>query len=89
MIAGFRLLRGIPAAVLRGLVRLYRLAVSPYMPVSCRYLPTCSDYALDALTRHGAARGGWLALRRIARCHPWAGWGYDPVPDATTRAEPR
>jgi len=62
-------------------VRLYRLAISPLMPPRCRYLPTCSDYALEALARHGAWRGGWLALRRLARCHPWGGHGFDPVPE--------
>jgi len=49
---------------------------------SCRFLPTCSDYAREALERHGPVRGGWLAVRRVARCHPWGGSGYDPVPAA-------
>ncbi len=66
--------------MLIGVIRFYRSAVSPYTPPSCRYTPTCSAYALEAVQRHGAARGGWLALRRILRCHPWGGWGYDPVP---------
>jgi putative membrane protein insertion efficiency factor len=48
----------------------------------CRFLPTCSDYALEALARHGVVRGGWLAVRRISRCHPWGDSGYDPVPPA-------
>ena len=65
---------------LRGLVRLYQLLVSPLLPPRCRYLPTCSDYALEALATHGAARGSWLAARRLLRCHPWGGSGYDPVP---------
>ncbi len=68
------------AALLRGLVRGYQLLISPIMPGSCRYQPTCSGYALEALGRHGAIKGGWLAIRRISRCHPWGGWGYDPVP---------
>lgn len=69
---------------LRGLVRLYRLAVSPVIPPRCRYLPTCSEYAEEALARHGPAAGGWLAIRRFARCHPWSAWGYDPVPEPRT-----
>ena len=68
------------ADLLRGLVRLYQLGVSPYLPMSCRYHPTCSDYARQALSRHGPVAGSWLALRRIARCHPWGGHGHDPVP---------
>lgn len=62
-------------------VRGYRLVFSPWVGFNCRYHPTCSAYALEALTRHGALRGGWLALRRIARCHPWGGSGVDDVPD--------
>lgn len=63
-------------------VVLYRTFVSPFTVPSCRYAPTCSEYALEALARHGAFRGAWLALRRILRCHPWGGHGYDPVPGA-------
>ena len=63
-------------------VRAYRLLVSPLLAPRCRYLPTCSEYAIEALRRHGALRGGLLALRRILRCHPWGGHGYDPVPPA-------
>ncbi|MDR2883119.1 MAG: membrane protein insertion efficiency factor YidD [Alistipes sp.] len=62
------------------LVKFYQLCVSPLMPHVCRFTPTCSEYALEALRRHGLLRGGWLAVRRIARCHPWGGSGYDPVP---------
>ncbi len=61
-------------------VRAYRLLLSPWVGHGCRFQPTCSVYALDALERHGAIRGGWLALRRILRCNPWGGSGYDPVP---------
>ncbi|MEO5338718.1 MAG: membrane protein insertion efficiency factor YidD [Magnetospirillum sp. WYHS-4] len=64
----------------KGLIRGYQLLISPVLPGSCRYEPTCSQYGLEAVTRFGAVRGGWLALRRIGRCHPWGGWGYDPVP---------
>ena len=66
--------------MLRGLVRLYQLVLSPVLPPSCRYLPSCSDYAIEALAVHGTPTGLWLTLRRIASCHPWGGGGYDPVP---------
>lgn len=64
-------------------VRAYRLLLSPWVGHACRFQPTCSAYTLEALERHGALRGGWLTLRRIGRCHPWGGWGYDPVPPRT------
>ena len=67
------------ARLLIGIIRFYQLAISPWTPSACRYTPTCSQYALEAVRRHGAGRGGWLALRRIGRCHPWGGHGYDPV----------
>jgi putative membrane protein insertion efficiency factor len=62
------------------LVRAYQLLLSPFLPPSCRFYPTCSHYALEALQKHGAFRGFWLALRRISRCHPWHPGGHDPVP---------
>lgn len=62
------------------LVRFYQVVVSPLKPPTCRYTPTCSQYALEALKKYGAFKGSWLALKRIARCHPWGGYGYDPVP---------
>lgn len=61
-------------------VRAYRLFLSPWLGHSCRFQPTCSAYALEALERHGGFRGGWLTLRRLLRCNPWGGSGYDPVP---------
>lgn len=70
------------AAALRGLIRLYQLAVSPWLGPTCRYAPTCSDFCREALQKHGLWRGGWLGLRRILRCHPWGNHGYDPVPRA-------
>lgn len=66
--------------LLRGLIRLYQLLVSPLLLPSCRYLPSCSDYAAEAITQHGALAGSLLAARRLLRCHPWGGSGYDPVP---------
>ena len=61
-------------------VKFYRGAISPYTPPTCRFTPTCSQYALEALRRHGAFKGSWLTARRLLRCHPWGGSGYDPVP---------
>ncbi len=66
------------------LIRFYQRAISPQLGAACRYQPTCSQYAYDAIDRDGAIRGGWLALRRIGRCHPGRAGGYDPVPDRTT-----
>lgn len=66
--------------VLIALVRAYQYALSPWWGGQCRFTPTCSHYAIEALERHGAAGGSWLALRRILRCHPWGHGGYDPVP---------
>jgi putative membrane protein insertion efficiency factor len=68
--------------ILIGAVRLYQWTLSPVLPASCRYLPSCSHYACEALHRHGVLRGSWLTIRRIARCHPWGGEGYDPVPES-------
>ena len=62
------------------LVRFYQRVLSPLKPPTCRFLPTCSTYTIEALQRHGVLRGSWLATRRICRCHPWGGHGFDPVP---------
>lgn len=69
--------------ILIALVRFYQLAVSPWLPPSCRFTPSCSTFALEALETHGGLRGTWLTLRRLGRCHPWGGHGYDPVPPPT------
>ncbi|MHA6281391.1 membrane protein insertion efficiency factor YidD [Salinimicrobium sp. CAU 1759] len=64
-----------------GLVRFYQRFISPFTPATCRYTPTCSQYTVEALHKHGALKGGWLSLKRIASCNPWGGKGYDPVPE--------
>jgi len=70
-----------PAAlILRTLIRCYRTVLSPVLPPSCRFFPSCSEYALEAVAEHGAIRGGRMAVWRLLRCHPWGGWGHDPVP---------
>ena len=68
------------AAPLIALIWLYRMLISPLLGANCRHLPTCSDYAREALILHGPLRGGWFALKRISRCHPWAKPAFDPVP---------
>lgn len=70
--------RKIVWSVIRG----YQLLISTVLPMSCRFSPSCSAYAAEAVMNHGVLRGGWLALKRMVRCHPWGGWGYDPVPKA-------
>jgi len=80
--------------ILIAVIRFYQAAISPLTLPSCRYTPSCSAYAKEAIEVHGAAAGGWLALRRILRCHPWGGYGYDPVPrpggsgSGATQSEP-
>ncbi len=64
-------------------IRFYQRALSPLVGPSCRFTPTCSEFAIDAIDRHGALPGGWLAFKRILRCHPFGGQGYDPVPEAS------
>ena len=61
-------------------IRFYQRAISPWLPPSCRFTPTCSQYAVEAIRKHGPVRGLWLAFRRLLRCHPWGGSGYAPVP---------
>ncbi|MGB9992693.1 membrane protein insertion efficiency factor YidD [Pseudoduganella rhizocola] len=69
-------------AVLTFLLRFYQVAISPMMGPRCRFYPSCSNYAIEALRTHGAAKGSWLAARRVCRCHPWNPGGHDPVPAA-------
>jgi putative membrane protein insertion efficiency factor len=66
---------------LRGVIRAYQLLVSPILPSACRFMPSCSAYAMEAVTRHGPLGGSWLAAKRVCRCHPWHEGGYDPVPE--------
>jgi len=66
--------------ILLAVIRVYRLTLSPWWGGQCRYTPTCSLFAAEAIERHGAWQGTWLAMRRVGRCHPWHGGGYDPVP---------
>ena len=67
-------------AVFLAMIRFYRRAISPFTPPACRFTPTCSVYAQEAIEKHGAGKGGWMALRRLLRCHPFGGKGHDPVP---------
>lgn len=75
-----RLLRAGAVKLLCLPILFYKACISPYTPPSCRYTPTCSEYALQALRKHGPVKGLWLAVKRIMRCHPFGGSGYDPVP---------
>ena len=67
------------------MIRFYRTAISPLTPSSCRYIPTCSRYAMEAIEQHGLGKGGWLSFRRFLRCHPWGGHGVDLVPPANSQ----
>ena len=70
-----------------GLIKFYKIAISPYLPASCRYLPTCSQYGLEAIHRYGPFAGGWLTLKRFASCNPWGGKGFDPVPENLNKSK--
>lgn len=72
--------RSVAMWMLRGPIRFYQLAISPMTPSVCRYYPSCSNYAIEAIDKYGALKGGWLAIRRILRCHPFRPGGFDPVP---------
>ncbi|MCY3981775.1 MAG: membrane protein insertion efficiency factor YidD [Alphaproteobacteria bacterium] len=73
-------MRTVAALLLKVPIHAYRWLISPWLPAQCRFRPTCSAFALEAIDTHGIWRGGWLAAKRLARCHPWGGSGYDPVP---------
>ncbi len=79
----------LPAQLLRGVVRAYQLTLSPMIGPVCRFEPSCSHYAMEALGLHGALRGSALTARRLLRCHPWGGQGYDPVPPKASTPSPR
>ena len=68
-------------AILLGIIRLYQMTLSRALPPTCRFTPSCSQYSFEAIDRYGALRGGWMAVKRISRCHPFNPGGYDPVPD--------
>jgi len=74
--------------ILLGLIKFYKYAISPYLPSSCRYNPTCSTYAYEAVKKHGALRGSIMAVKRILRCHPFHAGGYDPVPESGQMSVP-
>ena len=74
-----------PRVVLVGVLRGYKRFVSPLLPPACRFHPSCSVYAAEAIDRHGVVRGGWMAARRLSRCHPWNEGGFDPVPEVVSR----
>ncbi|MFZ9942977.1 MAG: membrane protein insertion efficiency factor YidD [Bacteroidia bacterium] len=73
-------MRRIMIGIMTAPIRLYRKILSPLLPPSCRYVPTCSEYGLQAIQKHGPLRGGWLTVKRILSCNPWGGHGHDPVP---------
>jgi len=73
-------MKKILSIIMIGGIRFYQYAISPYLPPSCRYTPSCSAYGIEALKKHGPFKGGWLTIKRVASCNPWGGSGYDPVP---------
>lgn len=76
----YRFINQLLALPMIGLIKLYQWFLSPFLGASCRFTPTCSQYGLEAIRKHGPFKGGWLTLKRIGRCHPWGSHGHDPVP---------
>ena len=76
----FSFIKNIFANFFIAIIKIYQIFISPLLPPRCRYTPTCSQYGVEAIRKHGALRGGWLTSKRIVSCHPWGGHGYDPVP---------
>ncbi|AFC24396.1 hypothetical protein SGRA_1661 [Saprospira grandis str. Lewin] len=76
----FRLISAVLSFIFLLLIQFYRKFLSPFLPSSCRYQPTCSAYGLEAIKKYGPFKGGWMTIKRIGRCHPWGGHGHDPVP---------
>jgi len=81
------LIKRVITLVLVAIVKFYKLVISPWTPSSCRHVPTCSSYAVEALQKHGPFKGLWLSAKRLSKCHPWGTQGYDPVPETKTRIE--
>jgi putative membrane protein insertion efficiency factor len=81
-------LAALPGLVLQAAIRIYQLVLSPVLQPSCRFHPSCSEYARQAIARFGALDGTWLAVKRLARCHPWGGSGHDPVPESLADTHP-
>lgn len=77
----------LPVLMLRGAIRAYQLTFSAWLGRQCRFGPSCSEYAMEAVERHGALQGAWLAIKRVSRCHPWGGSGYDPVPEPAPKTK--
>ena len=73
-------LRTFLSSILLIFIQFYQHSISPFLPPACRFVPTCSQYALEAIQKYGPFKGSWLTLKRLLRCHPWGGSGYDPVP---------
>ncbi len=73
-------MKNLPGKFFILLIQFYQAAISPYFMPSCRFTPSCSQYGIEAIQKHGAWKGGWLVLKRLSRCHPWGGKGFDPVP---------
>ncbi|HOS48303.1 MAG TPA: membrane protein insertion efficiency factor YidD [Bacteroidia bacterium] len=73
-------MRRLLSSLMIGMIRFYKGAISPHLGKACRYTPTCSEYGVQAISKYGPLKGGWLTLKRILSCHPWGGHGYDPVP---------